>query len=187
MYSASCHGMILNKAAITTKTILRMTCTYSKRQVRNYEFIFIFLHLLAVLLTSTWLWVQKCLSILTQKKMWFIVNINEPHWPLGFCLCALDNKLMAVSRCIQGNTISAKAVFPVRFPIQARESAFFHSPCVHSKGSQIMKKSQKQWNPWRFSHYFEWQQSQLGWVLFNILPCSVQNRWWGGLSRDVTL
>lgn len=109
------------------------------------------------------------MSVQTQKKMWFIIHVNEPHLPLDFCACALDNKLMAV---YSRNTTSAKAVFPVRFPTQARESAFLHPPCVHRKGSQIKKKKvkEKQWNPWRFSHYFEWQKSQLGRGLFNILP-----------------
>lgn len=43
-----------------------------------------------------WPWAGKCISVLTQKKVGFVININEPHWPLDFCACALDEKLMAV-------------------------------------------------------------------------------------------
>lgn len=43
-----------------------------------------------------WPGAGKCISVLTRKKVGFVININEPHWPLDFCACALDEKLMAV-------------------------------------------------------------------------------------------
>lgn len=54
-------------------------------------------------------------------------------------------------------------------PHKLESQHFSIQPVYTEKEVKLRKKGkEKQWNPWRFSHYCEWQQSQLGWVLFNI-------------------
>lgn len=78
-----------------------------------------------------------------RKKMWFIININEPHWPLDFCACALDNKLMTVYSWKYH--LSKSCFFLSNSPRELESQRFFSiHPVYTEKGNQILKKSQRE-------------------------------------------